>query len=528
MTIVSSILRWFGVDDETSNDVIGWKDSLSLPPVWYAHNKICGDVGMLPLDVKKRKGDGAINDERHDGYVVLREKPNDIQPPSVFKEQVMSHALLYGNGRAAVIRDMDRIVELIPMLPDRTQTVVYDGKKLHITRPNLSDTKNRNLFDGFETSKDGYLVFDDADVIHITGFTFNGVEGLGLLQIAQSTLRAGVNATKHVDNQLKRGFRGKLLLEAPAGAFRDEGKAREFLDSFNKNESGPENSGKAGMLREGIKANALNMSNNDAQFVELMKFSRQDVGMLFGVESMPGDGESVSYNSLEQKNLAYLAALDRWLVKWEEQCDIKLRTATQKRLRSHYFKFNRAAIYRTDLTTTMTALCNAITHRIMSPNEARAKIDMNPYEGGDAYENPAITPGSSSQSDSEDPSTEAQDPQHTETEDNGSDSMQSANARALEETIRSLLDREANNAISGAKSKNFCDWIDRNYAKWECKLADKLEAIGLDRDIARIHCDESKADLLRVAEESTQETLLENVKKCVSNWKNRSFLMIGE
>jgi hypothetical protein len=230
---------------------------------------------------------------------------------------------------------------------------------------------------------------------------------------------------------------------------------------------------------------------------------------------MPGDGDSVSYNSLEQKNIAYMIALDRWLVKLEEQCDIKLRTPTQKRLRSHYFKVNRAAILRTDTNTTKDVLTSYVIAKIMNRNEARAKLDLNPVEGGDVFENPAITPGDSSSSDPQD------DNELPEDETVGS------NARAVEETIRSLLDREANNAISGAKRKNFCDWIHNNYAKWEPKLADKLEAIGLDRDLARIHCDESREMLLQVAQESTQDTLMVNVTALVKDWKNRVYSITG-
>lgn len=509
------LLQWMGVTDEGDSDDRyerqSLTDSLSVPPVWYAHNKICGDIGMLPVDVKRVRGEGAVNDEKHDGYRLFREQPNSLQSPSVFKEQLFSHAIMFGNGRAAVIREGERIKELLPLLPDRTRTVLSDGIKYHITKPRKDD--NLDIFQNWETNHDEYVVFPDADVVHIPGFSFNGIEGMGLLQIAAATFSIGVNSQGHVRNQLKKGFRGKIFLEAPPGAFRREEDAREFIASFNKSEGGPDNASKAGLLREGIKANAVNMTNTDAQFVELQKFTRQDVGLLFGIDSMPGDGDSVSYNSLEQKNIAYMIALDRWLVKLEEQCDIKLRTPTQKRLRSHYFKVNRAAILRTDTNTTKDVLTSYVIAKIMNRNEARAKLDLNPVEGGDVFENPAITVNEPANPSSDDP------PNNNDT--------QTANARAVEETIRSLMDREANNAINGANSKNFCDWIDKNYAKWEPKLADKLEAIGLDRDLARIHCDESREMLLQVAEQSTQETLLDNVKSLVSNWKSRVYAITG-
>jgi HK97 family phage portal protein len=510
------LMQWMGVHDENEVDRYERQtlaDSLSLPPVWYAHNKICGDIGMLPVDVKRVRGQGAVTDEKHDGYRLFREQPNMLQSPSVFKEQLFSHAIMYGNGRSAIIREGERVKELIPLLPDRTRTVLSDGIKYHITKPKKDD--DLDTFANWEKNQDEYIVFPDADVLHIPGFSFNGLEGIGLLQIAASTFSIGVDSQSHVRNQLKKGFRGKIFLEAPPGAFRKEEDAKEFLSSFNKSEGGPENASKAGLLREGIKANAVNMTNTDAQFVELQKFTRQDVGLLFGIDSMPGDGDSVSYNSLEQKNIAYMIALDRWLVKLEEQCDIKLRTPTQKRLRSHYFKVNRAAILRTDTNTTKDVLTAYVIAKIMNRNEARAKLDLNPVEGGDVFENPAITPGDPSSSDSQD------DNEVPEDETVGS------NARAVEEMVRSLISREANDAIAGTRRRIFCDWIDNNYAKWEPKFADKLESIGIDRDLARIHCDKSREMLLQVAQESTQETLMANVTELVKDWKNRVYSITG-
>jgi HK97 family phage portal protein len=503
-----------GIDSEgNSTRAVSYSEAMGVPPVWYAMNKICGDVGMLPIDVKRIRGDGAENDLRHDGYRLLREQPNQIQSPSVFKEQVTGHALLWGNGRAAIIREGERITELIPMMPDRTWTVIVEGQKYHITKPDKHD--DRNLFDLFDVDDNGYLVFHDRDVLHIPAFNFNGVEGMGLLELANKTFGVGAEAQNHTYNQLKQGFRGKLFLHEPHGAFAKDSDARQFINEFNAKESGSQNAGKAGLLRNGIKAEALNMSNNESQFVDLQKYNRQDVGLLFGIDSMPGDGESVSYNSLEQKNLQYLTALDKWLVKWEEQCDMKLRTGTQIRLRSHYFKFNRGAILRTDLATTMEAFTKGIASRILNPNECRAKLDMNPYKGGDEYINPAITQSG------EKP---AEPTEHDEDEqDESEEETQATERRAIDATIRSLMTREANNAISGCKAKNFIDWIEANYAKWEPKLADKLEELGIDRDKARTHCEQSRQELLRAADNSTMETLLANVTAIVATWKNRNF-----
>lgn len=526
MSILEKMISWAGYS-WTSTKKVGVNEALGIPPAWYAHNKLTGDFARLPIDVKRVQGEGAVNDTRHDGYRLLREQPNKIQSPTTFKAQLLSHALLRGNGRAAIIRTGSRIDELIPMLPENTWTIVYEGEKWHITKPD--DQSKTNLFDAFDVDGNGYLIFRDADVLHLPGFSYDGVLGLGLLDLANTIFSTAAESIKFQNSQTRKGFRGKLILEAPPGAFRKSEDAQEFIDQFNEKESGSDNAGKAGLLREGIKANAISMSNNDAQFVELQKFNRQDIGMLFGLEGMPGDGESTSYNSLEQKNLAYLQCLDRWMVAFEEQCDMKLRNESEKRLGRIYFKFNSGALLRTDLTTTMESFSKAIQNRIMNPNEVRAKLDLNPYDGGDLFINPAIQQATGEQSPGEvedTPEDEQEDIDEGEVAPQDSEA-QARNARAVEQMLRDLIKTEGNNAVNAAGKGQFVAWIGKNYPKWQAKLADKIEAIGLDRDLARKHCEQSVQILAKLAAENGPETLKKAVSESVKTWENRVFQLQG-
>lgn len=522
MDLLSRMIEWTGFSWDVSSRRVGIKEALGVPPAFFAHNKLTGDFARLPIDVKRVVGEGAKNDLLHDGYRLLRKRPNKIQSPTVFKQQLLSHAIMRGNGRAAIIRNGNGIDELIPMMPEQTWTLIYQGEKYHAYKP--EDQTKTELFDTFDTDKNGYIVFHDDDVLHISGFSWNGVDGLGLLDLANLVFSTSSEAGRFQNNQTKKGFRGKLMLEAPPQVFRKESDAKEFIDQFNASELGSDNAGKAGLLREGIKANAISMSNNDAQFVELQKYNRSDVGMLFGLEGMPGDGETDSYNSREQTQIAYLQCLDRWLVQFEEQCDMKLLTPTESRLNRAYFKFNTGAILRTALKETVDAFSVAVSSRIMNPNECRAKLDLNPYEGGDEFINPNIqSAGEASPGESED------DPADTE-EDANEDPppAPSNNARAIEETLRSMIRREATNAINASGKGQFGAWIGKNYAKWESKLADKLEAIGLDRDLARVHCQESTLELAELAAKYGPKDLKQAVENTVKAWENRVFTLKGQ
>jgi len=193
----------------------------------------------------------------------------------------------------------------------------------------------------------------------------------------------------------------------------------------------------------------------------------------------------------------------RWLVKWEEECNKKL-LAAQSNL--YYFKFNTGALLRADHKTTIESLSLGITARIYSPNEARQKLDMNPYEGGDEYENPAITPGSpGGEQDAED--VEPDDPQES----------------IAKERLVHMLGVEIDRIKSHTAKPNFVDAIDRFYTSWEPKLASVFGAAGIDKELATDHCNESREMLLNCAgSATTQQELRQNVDKCVENWKSRA------
>ena len=481
--------------------------SIGYAPVWYAVNKISGHVGQLPLTVYRRLDRGAEKATNHPAYRLLRSRPNQYQTAIQFKESLMAHALLWGNGRAAIVRgDAGQPVELLPMMPDRTMTCMVEGEKWHLLTINRDDRLAE-----LGGTKDGSLQgttykIPDHDVIHIPGLGFDGVAGVSLVQVAKNVLGLGLASEKAASKDFANGSKPSILLKAPHGTFRSEEDATEFMSGFTRFHTGLDNRGRVGLLREGIDATTLNVSAEDSQWIDQRKFQRQDTALLFLLEQILGDDSSVSYNSLEQKNLAYLSnCLMRWLVKWEQECDHKLLSQRQKRADSHFFKFNTAALLRSDYKSTIEALGVAISHRIISPNEGREKLDMNPYEGGDEYANPAITPGASGAT-QDDPA-----------------SVEDANRAALVAHLTHMIGVESNRVLNAAGNKrNYVGWVESFYRDWQTTLHQAIESFGGTPELAKIHCQTSHQEIVEVAGSVTADGLADAIAEVVSGWESRS------
>lgn len=503
------LLGWlFGEDIETDAYMTGHR-ALSYAPVWNCVSRITGAFSVMPLNIHRENGRNKTIQTRHSSYDLFRWRPNSYQTPAIFKQQMMCHALLWGNARAYIVRNGNRPVELIPLRPDCTETIMVQGEKWHATMPDPDDRVLKFEFSDIDREKVIYLA--DKDVWHITGLGFDGLQGKSLISLAKQAWGIGLDSEKHIAKQQKKGYAGGLMLEAPSGAFRNQKEAEEFLEHFKKSHAGSDNAGTIGMLREGIKANVMAMSNADAQFIEQRRFQREDVALQFVMQSILGDSSGNSYASLEQKNLAYrMECLAPWSTKIEEESDIKLLTESE-RIRGYYHKFNDGALLRTEKSATMAFISQGITSRVISPNEGREMLDMNPYDGGDTYENPnTLSPGS-----------------ETENEDD-SDEPSTADV-AIRSRVMHLVDVESKKVVDAAgkateKGLNFLQWVDNFYDRnWQPKLIEVFEELGMQDSRAIDWCNESRHRLLGCCDYSTPENLRENVEKCVCSWKIRQF-----
>lgn len=443
---------------------------LRCPPLWYAVNRICSHVGQLPMDLRKNLERGSEKADTDPRWRLIRKKPNGLQIPSVFKEQLTLHMLIMGDARSYIARAGSRILEIIPLDPYRTATGLILGEKVHVCKP---DENDRIL--QYETpDKNGRITLFDEQVCHMPNLSIDGVVGERLYELAKDTIKTGIGADRRTSKGMDKGFTGRLILEAPRNAFSKASDAQEFLDDFRKTHNESQDGETIGLLRNDIKHHVVQMSNHDAQFIEQRRFQRQEAALWFLLESIVGDDTSVSYNSLEQKTLAYLQnTLNRWLRRWEEEFDAKLLSETEQN--RMFFRFNTAPLLRSDLNSTLQALNTAVVSRIMSPNEAREKLDMNPYVGGDTYENPAISPGSPGSGD--------------KNTDKAPDMNPNKARAAIVSRLTHMLNIEHKRVSSRMTEGGAMKKIESFYVGWVKTLGDVIEELEGDPTLAQEHCD---------------------------------------
>ncbi len=521
MATLSRPVQWL-IDFLSGSNAEGEKQltadaALSYAPVWNSVNKICNNLGVMPLSLYRKTNDGkeiASTDDRH--YVVYKE-PNLLQTPIVFKSQITSHAVLWGNGRAYMHYVGRRLAELIPLMPDRPITVLIDGEKFHITKPTGGD-RLLNFEDlSTEQGMRDLVVLRDSEVLHIPGFGYDGIEGLSLLKMAARSLNAGIASDKRFNTQATKGFSAKAMIEAPVGMFRDEADAKKFMKLFNEFHAGPENADKVGLLREGMKLQTMTMSNQEAEFIQQRQFQRQDAALWFMMESILGDGSTEVYNSISQRNTAYLTnCLSTWIVKWEEELNKKALSSREKINDSMFFKFDTSELRRGDYESVVKTTRDAFESTIISRNEARDLLDYNRVKGGDIFVNPNTMSGS----DSPDDTNESNDT------DNGDDTTTEEVDNAVEYSVilahvSHLVGVEKNRLLQFAENPNkFLSMADKFYVKFPATMQNAVSKFTTDPDLGKRWCEASQKAITDLCDCQPEE-LKARLEEELASWETR-------
>jgi len=317
------LIEAFGGKPSKTGVSVTVESSLGLAPVIYAVNKISGHVAQLPIQIKKYDSEGGHEYVRNNIYRLLNKKPNDIMTAYQLKEILMVHALMAGNGRAYIDRNSNGTpVGLIPIMPYNCQTMLVGGQKWHLITPEAGTAQ-----DGLpESLRSGdFYKIPDRDMLHVMNTSYNGVWGMHVIDIARDVFGLTQAGQEGAAVSIANNSKPSMILEAPQGMFRNPEDAKAFLDAFNSKHEGLDNSGKAGLLREGMKATVMPMTSADSQFLQQRNFQREEIALLFGLESILGDNGGNVYKSVSERNTAYIDnCLNRWFAKWSQEIDCKL------------------------------------------------------------------------------------------------------------------------------------------------------------------------------------------------------------
>ena len=344
---------------------------------YFACLKVLGEsMGKLPLKLlRSTPQNGVEKAVGHPLYSVLKYRPNPYMTSAHFWSTVEYSRNHYGNAYVWV-RGAGAGTSLW-ILPSERVEVWFDDACILAEAP--------GLWYIYTHEKSGRrFKFNSEEILHLkTSASLDGVKGLSVQDILKSTIRGGQRAQAVLNSLYDSGFTAKAVLQYTGNL--NDPNVRAFVSNIERYATGEvEGAEKIIPIPIGATLTPLDIKLTDAQFLELKKYTAQQVAAAFGIKpNQINDYEKASYASAEAQQLAFYVDTLLYIIKqYEEELTYKLLTPEERTAGLH-FKFNVSVILRADLKTQLDSLSTAVQNAIYTPNEARAMLDVEKLPGGD-------------------------------------------------------------------------------------------------------------------------------------------------
>jgi HK97 family phage portal protein len=378
----SSHAGWFRVLESFAgawqqNVEVELTNVLAYAPVFACVRLIATDIAKLRLRLVRQDAHGLWSETESASFSPVLRKPNRYQDRIKFIMQWLISLLLHGNTYILKQRDERNVVVAMYVLdPGRVRPLVApDGSVFYSLSPdNLTGiTRDLPAVPASEIIHDVYLPLYHP-LVGVSPISACGIAAVEALRIQEAS-------TIFFGNGSKPGG----VLTAP-GRISDDTAAR-LKTYWDENFSG-DNRGKVAVLGDGLKYEQMAVSATDAQLIEQLKWTAEDVCQAFGVPPYKINvGQPPNYNNIQALDIQYYSQCLQALIEGiESLLDLGLGLAPDKVNGERLgVEFNRDDLLQMDTAGRVDAATKTIAGGALSPNESRKRyLDAPPVEGGNS------------------------------------------------------------------------------------------------------------------------------------------------
>lgn len=368
---LNELYKFLGIDPDKTGDA-------TSEATYYACLKVLMEaIGKLPLKIQQYTPDKGIRVAReHPYYRMLNERPNRYMTASSFWSTCEQFRDDLGNSYAWIDTRDPKHPQLWHLDPSKVQVYYDDARKL----ADAADVYYRY------TSGEDSIVFASEEIIHLKShYTKDGITGISVRDQLSATIRGNIKAQEFINKTIESGMTAKSVLNY-TGSLNDanvQALVKE-VTKYAKGEMKDKGIENIVPMPVGFSLTPLNLKLADSQFLELRQYSALQIASAFGVKPYQvGDYTKSSYASAEAQQLSFLVDTLLFIVKqYEEELTYKLLT-DEEVAKGYHIKFNVGVLLRADQKTQIETLRSAVSGFLMTPNEARERIDLPAKEGGD-------------------------------------------------------------------------------------------------------------------------------------------------
>lgn len=362
---------WNLFGSTTSGINVTPQTALSYSAVFACVKRISDDIASLPFSVYISQGENKKKGKEHDQYYLLSKRPNRHYSKTNYFKTLIANYLLWGNGYAYIIRHQNS------GRPISYQILKSEQVKCHYQK-NIDGT-----FDHYYLDYENRRVIDPEDMIHITDFSLDGVQGISRIHMQRETISQGIAAVKYASEFYERGSMLSGIVESTTNLTNE--KLKQAQSTFNDNYANGEKTGTVGFLPSGMTFKPLqySMPMTDAQYIESRKFTVEEIARIFGVPPHKiGHLEKSTFNNIEEQGREYVQdTLIPIMTLLEEEHEIKALRINERH--THSMAFDESQLLRGNAKARAELYRTLMDRATLSPNDVLRREGMPTFAGGD-------------------------------------------------------------------------------------------------------------------------------------------------
>ena len=342
--------------------------AMLLSTVYRCVDVIGDSVAQLPLEPYKIDENGYKRKYlEHPTYYLLNKVPNSQMSRFTFMKTLITSVLLNGNGYALIERDINGNATSLKLIPSELVTV-----------SRIDPLKEKIMYNVTGINK----LVEPINMIHILNFSYDGVTGISTLQHARNTLGLASDSEAHAEGFFKGGANLAGIIKVQSSLTpKQKLDIKESWQSTFSPITGTPNG--VAVLEGNMDFQPITVNPSDAQLLETREFNVIDICRFFGVSPVKAfDLSKSSYSTVEATQLAFLTdTLNPLLEKIELEFERKLYKPSERT--SIDVRFDTSSLLRADKTSQASYYNTLFQIGVITPNEIRKALDLEPLENGD-------------------------------------------------------------------------------------------------------------------------------------------------
>jgi HK97 family phage portal protein len=364
----------FGIVPTVSGANVTANSALRVPAVLQAVRLISENCGSTPVKVYEDADSGKSAAKEHPAYRIVHRAANEWTSAVEFRTQLTLDALLFGGGFGRVVRFGDgRPFELHRIAPQKVSV--------------LGDTITGAPV--YRVTDQGRSVdYSYSEILHLPAFggvspITLGQEAIGIAMILEREMARYFGSGSLPKSVIK--FE-KAVAQGPEGENTYKNILASYASTFG---SGTTNTPM--ILPPNADLKPLSLSSSDSQFLGHRIEQVNEIARIFGVPPhLLFELNRATWSNAEQMAGSFLQlCLRPWLDRWQDAYNRVLFDEDQRD--THYCEFVIDDLQRADSGGRADIFSKLIASRVMTPNEARATMNLAPRPGGDELANPFTT-----------------------------------------------------------------------------------------------------------------------------------------